>query len=213
MGTVVQELRQAGVRLGASCLGVALLAAIIAAGPVWAGMGDSVGAASGAGAKTSAASAEVSASQFSFASIDGGNIDLADYRGQPILVVNTASLCGFTPQYDDLQALYDQYSGRGLMVLAVPSDDFRQELASADAVKEFCSVNFDLSLPMTDITHVKGPEAHPFYRWVASDAGFIPGWNFNKVLIGPEGQVLGTWGSAVKPMSAAIVSQITPLLK
>lgn len=158
-------------------------------------------------------SSAATANQFSFTSIEGGTIDLADHAGHPILVVNTASLCGFTPQYDDLQALYDRYSGQGLMVLAVPSDDFRQELASADAVKEFCAVNFDLTLPMTDITSVKGPGAHPFYRWLAVEAGFTPGWNFNKVLIGPNGDVLGTWGSAVKPMSEAIVSKIQPLLK
>jgi glutathione peroxidase len=150
---------------------------------------------------------------FSFASIDGGMIDLADHSGRPILVVNTASLCGFTPQYDELQALHDRFAARGLLVLAVPSDDFRQELASAEAVKEFCAVNFDLTLPMTDITSVKGANAHPFYRWVAAETGFVPGWNFNKVLIGPEGAVLGTWGSAVKPMSQSIVGKIEPLLK
>jgi glutathione peroxidase len=159
------------------------------------------------------ASATAAANQFSFPSIEGGTINLADHAGHPILVVNTASLCGYTPQYDDLQALYDRYSGQGLMVLAVPSDDFRQELASADAVKEFCAVNFDLTMPMTDITPVLGPDAHPFYRWLAREAGFTPGWNFNKVLIGPKGDVLGTWGSVVKPMSQPIVSMIEPLLK
>lgn len=157
--------------------------------------------------------ASLAGNAFSFASIDGGTINLADHRGAPILVVNTASLCGFTPQYDELQALHDHYAARGLLVLAVPSDDFRQELANAEAVKEFCTVNFDLTLPMTDITSVKGPGAHPFYRWLAAEAGFTPGWNFNKVLIGPEGEVLGTWGSAVKPMSQTIVAKIEPMLK
>ena len=156
---------------------------------------------------------DLAGSAFSFASIDGGSINLADHRGAPILVVNTASLCGFTPQYDALQALHDRYAARGLLVLAIPSDDFQQELASAQAVKEFCAVNFDLTLPMTDITSVKGPGAHPFYRWLATEAGFTPGWNFNKVLIGAEGEVLGTWGSAVNPMSQTIVAKIEPLLK
>lgn len=92
-----------------------------------------------------------------FASIDGGTLDLADWVGQPVLVVNTASQCAFTGQYDQLQTLYDRYRSQGLIVLAVPSDDFRQELASADQVKEFCAMNFDLDLPMTDITPVQEP--------------------------------------------------------
>lgn len=145
---------------------------------------------------------------FTFTSIDGGTINLDQYRGHPVLVVNTASMCAYTPQYDDLQALYDTYSAKGLTVLAVPSDDFAQELATGEQVKEFCSVNFNLTLPMTDITHVKGGDAHPFYQWLAKDTGFVPQWNFNKVLIGPEGEILGTWGSSVKPASGAIVSQI-----
>jgi glutathione peroxidase len=159
------------------------------------------------------ARAGAAASGFSFGSIDGGVIDLEDWRGKPVLVVNTASLCGFAGQFDDLQALHDRYSPRGLRVLAVPSDDFNQELADAAAVKEYCAVNFDLTLPMTDITPVRGPEAHPFYRWLAAEHGFTPGWNFNKVLLGPGGEVLGTWGASVKPLSAAITGQITPHLR
>lgn len=149
---------------------------------------------------------------FRFTSIDGEEMSMAAWRGKPVLVVNTASLCGFTPQYDDLQALHDQYSKAGLVVLAVPSDDFRQELASEAEVKEFCAVNFDLTLPMTEITHVKGPEAHPFYQWLAAEHGFTPGWNFNKVLIGPDGDLVEAWGSTVKPQSKTIVSKIEPLL-
>lgn len=143
-----------------------------------------------------------------FEAIEGGTIDIADWKGKPVLVVNTASRCGFTPQYDELQALYDTYKDRGLMVLAVPSQDFKQELANDKAVAEFCEVNFDLTLPMTTITHVKGPDAHPFYKWVAAQAGFVPGWNFNKVLIGPDGRVHGFWGAPVKPMSDAITKQV-----
>lgn len=157
--------------------------------------------------------AAAAASGFSFDSIDGGRINLDDWRGKPVLVVNTASLCGFARQFDDLQALHDRYGKRGLLVLAVPSDDFNQELADAAAVKEYCAVNFDLTLPMTNITHVKGASAHPFYKWLAAQHGFTPGWNFNKVLIGPEGEVLGTWGSATKPTARAITRQIEPLLR
>jgi glutathione peroxidase len=149
---------------------------------------------------------------YRFDSIDGGTIDLDAFKGRPVLVVNTASLCGFAPQFDDLQALHDQYSKRGLVVLAVPSDDFKQELGSAEEVKEYCAANFDLTIPMTDITPVTGAQAHPFYAWLAKDEGFVPGWNFNKVLLGAEGEVLGTWGSVTKPTSRAIVDKITPLL-
>lgn len=147
-----------------------------------------------------------------FPSIDGGTLKLENWRGQPVLVVNTASRCGFTPQYEGLQALYDRYRGRGLVVLAVPSNDFRQELSSAEKVKEFCELTYGLDLPMTDITHVKGPQAHPFYKAVREATGFQPGWNFNKVLIGPQGAVVATWGSTARPESRAIVGKIEPLL-
>lgn len=153
------------------------------------------------------------AAGFSFTSIDGGQIDLADWRGTPVLVVNTASLCGFAGQFDDLQALHDDYGARGLLVLAVPSNDFNQELADAQAIKDYCAIRFDLTLPMTEITTVRGPEAHPFYQWMAQAHGFTPAWNFNKVLIGPEGEVLGTWGASTNPRSAAITRQIEPLLR
>lgn len=143
-----------------------------------------------------------------FASIDGGAYALDDWRGHPVLVANTASLCAFTPQYDDLQALYDRYRDDGLVVLAVPSDDFRQELGSEAEVKEFCELTYGLDLPMTVIEHVRGPQAHPFYAWVEDQTGFVPGWNFNKVLIGADGTVLGTWGSRPGPTSAAITGAI-----
>ena len=182
-----QMLRRAFVMTGLSVLGLCLLPAAV---PV-----------------------QAATAGFSFASIDGGRIDLNDWRGKPVLVVNTASMCGFAGQFDDLQALHDRYAARGLLVLAVPSDDFNQELADAAAVKEYCAINFDLTLPMTDITHVRGAKAHPFYAWLAAEHGFTPRWNFNKVLIGPQGDVLGTWGASVKPTSRAITAQIEPLLR
>lgn len=149
---------------------------------------------------------------FSFPSIDGGTIDLDTFRGNPVLVVNTASLCGFASQFDDLQALHDSYSDRGLVVLAVPSDDFRQELASAAEVKEYCAVNFDLTIPMTDITPVTGDAAHPFYKWLAETEGFTPGWNFNKVLLDGEGDVVATWGSVMRPTAKPVTDRIEALL-
>ena len=147
-----------------------------------------------------------------FPAIEGGTLRMDDWRGRPVLVVNTASLCGFVGQFDDLQSLHDSHGARGLVVLAVPSDDFRQELEDAAAVKDFCTLTYDLTLPMTDILHVKGPKAHPFYRWMAEAHGFVPGWNFNKVLIGPAGEVAGTWGSMPKPTARAITGRIEALL-
>jgi glutathione peroxidase len=149
---------------------------------------------------------------YTFAGIDGGQIDLDDYRGKPVLVVNTASLCGFAGQYDDLQALHDRYGPRGLLVLAVPSDDFAQELADETAVKEFCAVNFDLTLPMTAITPVTGTAAHPFYAMLRDSYGFEPAWNFNKVLLGPDGQLVESWGSGINPTSRQVTRAIEALL-
>jgi glutathione peroxidase len=143
-----------------------------------------------------------------FPSIDGGTLAIEDWRGQPVLVVNTASQCGFTYQYDGLQAIYERYQDRGLVVLAVPSDDFRQELDSAEEVKEFCEINFGLTFPMTDISKVRGKDAHPFFRALKSETGFEPKWNFNKVLLAPDGSVAGTWGSATRPEAPAITRLI-----
>ncbi len=149
---------------------------------------------------------------YTFASIDGGALDLDDWRGKPVLVVNTASLCAFAPQFDDLQTLQDRYGAQGLVVLAVPSDDFRQELDSGAEVKSFCATNFDLTLPMTDITSVIGPSAHPFYAWLRDAHGVEPGWNFNKVLIGPDGAYVASWGSNTNPVAQAITRKIEQLL-
>ena len=149
---------------------------------------------------------------FEFASIDGGVLDTDDWKGRPVLVVNTASLCAFTPQYEGLQALHDTYADQGLVVLAVPSDDFRQELADENAVKDFCEVNFSLTLPMSEITHVKGRAAHPFYKWLADAHGFTPRWNFNKVLPAPDGTLAATFGSGTRPDAAPITSRIEALL-
>ncbi len=148
-----------------------------------------------------------------FASIDGGSLALTDWQGQPVLVVNTASQCAFTRQYRGLQDLYDKYRDRGLIVLAVPSDDFRQELATNAEVKEFCELQYGIDMPMTGITHVKGSDAHPFYRTLRTETGFAPGWNFNKVLIGPDGRVAGTFGSGVAPLSSKITDPIEAMLE
>lgn len=156
--------------------------------------------------------AQASDRDFVFPSIDGGTLNMADWEGQPVLVVNTASQCGFTGQYDGLQALYDRYREEGLIVLAVPSDDFNQELGSAEEVKEFCEMNFGLDMPMSDITRVKGRKAHPFYQDVRAQTGFVPRWNFNKVLVAADGEVVATWGSRTKPMSPKITGEVERLL-
>lgn len=169
-------------------------------------------AVSGGLAAARAAAALPAAEALRFGSIDGGTLDLADWRGRPVLVVNTASGCGFTPQYEGLQALWERYRDRGLVVLAVPSDDFGQELADEAAVRAFCAVNFDLDLPMTTITRVRGADAHPLYRWLAEAHGFVPRWNFAKALIGPDGGFVQSWGSSVEPESEAITRRIEALL-
>ena len=148
-----------------------------------------------------------------FASIDGGTLSLEDWRGRPVLVTNTASRCAFTRQYDELQALYDRYRDRGLVVLAVPSNDFRQELATAEEVKDFCEVNFGLDIPMTDITSVRGETAHPFYRALKAETDFEPSWNFNKVLIGGDGHFVAAWGPTVRPDAGPIVERIEALIE
>ena len=148
-----------------------------------------------------------------FDSIDGGKIDLEDYLGRPVLVVNTASLCAFAGQLTDLQALSDRYAGQGILVLAVPSNDFDQELADAAAVKDYCTANFGLTIPMTDITQVMGKGAHPFYAMLKAEYGFSPRWNFNKVLLGPDGAMLDSWGSNTRPTAVAITGPIEALLK
>lgn len=137
--------------------------------------------------------------EVSLPNIDGGAHETRDWAGHPVLLVNTASQCGYTPQYAALQQVHEAYGPRGLIVMATPSDDFLQELNSNEAVKEFCDVNYGLTLPMTDIIRVTGPQAHPLYRWLKTDYNFQPRWNFNKVLIGKDGTVIDTFRSGTKP--------------
>jgi glutathione peroxidase len=159
-----------------------------------------------------AATPSIAGQDFTFSSIDGGTIALSDWAGRPVLVANTASLCAFTPQYEGLQALYDRYREQGLIVLAVPSDAFRQELDSAEEVKDFCELTYGIDMPMTDITDVTGGDAHPFYRWLAQEHGVTPAWNFAKVLIGPDGAYVADWGPTVNPLSRDIAGEIEALL-
>ena len=143
-----------------------------------------------------------------FASIDGGTIDTEQWQGKPYLVINTASRCGFTKQYAGLQKLYDEYRIQGFGMIAVPSDDFKQELDSDAEVKSFCELNYGINMPMSKTMSVRGSEAHPFFKEVKAISGFVPNWNFNKILIGGDGKVVGTWGSTTKPMAVKLTKAI-----
>jgi glutathione peroxidase len=151
------------------------------------------------------------AAEFRFEGLDGTPIALADFAGSPVLVVNTASRCGFVDQFGGLQALYDRYRDRGLTVIGVPSNSFYQELRSADAVKEFCEVNFAIDFPMTEITAVTGGSAHPFYAW-ARDQGAGPMWNFHKILIDGDGRIVDSFGATTPPDAPRLTSAIEALL-
>ena len=159
--------------------------------------------------------AESNAHGFSFSTVDGEPLPLARFRGKPVLLVNTASFCGYTPQYAELEALHQRYAGRGLVVLGVPSNDFgAQEPGSASEIKEFCSTNYHVTFPLTAKERVLGPEAHPLYRWIEAELGEagVPRWNFHKYLVGPDGSLAGAWPSAVKPLAPEIVEEIERLL-
>jgi glutathione peroxidase len=153
----------------------------------------------------------MSAYDFSFVSIDGKPLPLAAYRGKAVLVVNTASFCGFTPQYEGLQTLWERYRNKGLIVLGVPSNDFgQQEPGSEKEIKEFCQVNFNVDFPLTRKEKVIGGDAHPFYRWAAAELGegASPRWNFHKYLIGPSGAIAEVFPSKVEPLSAGLLRAI-----
>jgi glutathione peroxidase len=160
-------------------------------------------------------SAGEDAYRFEFMSIDGDKLPLQAWRGRPVLVVNTASYCGYTPQYGDLQALWQRYRRRGLVVLGVPSNDFGgQEPGSAAEIKQFCAAGYAVDFPLTEKYRVLGSDAHPFYRWIAEELGEAgtPRWNFHKYLVGSGGQLVGTWPSLVGPTDLRITSEIERLL-
>ncbi len=151
---------------------------------------------------------------FKINSITGEIINLKDYQNKLVLVVNTASYCGFTKQYDDLQLLWEKYRSDGLIVLGVPSNSFNQEKKADTEIKEFCDVNFNIDFPMTTITEVKGENSHEIFKWAEKNYGksAIPKWNFHKILINKEGKVEDTYNSFTKPMSKKITSKIESLL-
>ena len=147
-------------------------------------------------------------------SITGEIINFKEYENKAVLVVNTASYCGFTNQYEELQKLWDNYKSKGLIVLGVPSNTFNQEKKKNDEIKKFCEVNFNINFPLSTITEVKGNNAHSLYKWAKDNHGksAIPKWNFHKILINKEGKVEDTFSSFTKPMSEKLVNKIENIL-
>ena len=151
---------------------------------------------------------------FKIESITGEVIDFNNYRNKVFLIVNTASYCGFTKQYDELQELWDTYKSRGLIVLGVPSNSFNQEKKNNSEIKEFCEVNFNIDFPLSTITDVKGDDAHEIFKWAKDNHGksAIPKWNFHKILINKEGKVEETFASFTKPLSKKIIKKLEEIL-
>lgn len=155
---------------------------------------------------------------FSFTDIDGTDLPLSRYKGKVVMVVNTASKCGFTGQYAGLEKLYQEYRDRGLVIVGIPSNDFgQQEPGSAEQIKKFCTDNFKITFPLTEKTVVTGDQAHPFYKWAAEKGvGSLlaekPRWNFHKYVIDRDGHLVGSFASATTPDSDKIKTLLDALL-
>ncbi len=151
---------------------------------------------------------------FKIESITGEVIDLKDFSNKVILLVNTASYCGFTNQYAELQNLWDNYKSKGLVVIGVPSNSFNQEKKENKDVKKFCEVNFNINFPLTAITEVKGKNSHEIFEWAKNNYGSsaIPKWNFHKILINRDGKIVDTFNSFTKPTSKKILDKIEKIL-
>ena len=155
------------------------------------------------------------ATDFSFKGLEGKNINLANYKGKVILVVNVASRCGFTNQYEGLQSLWEKYKNNDLVVIGVPSNNFRQEPGTNKDIKDFCETTFGINFPVTEKLNVVGANAHPFFIWAVKNygSGAIPRWNFHKIIIGKNGKVADTFTSITKPSSKRFISLIEKELK
>mgnify|MGYP001396417440 CR=1 FL=1 len=156
-----------------------------------------------------------SAYDFEFKSIDGTSMPLAKFSNKALLVVNTASFCGFTKQYSELQTLWSRYKDKGFIVLGVPSNDFgQQEPGTETEIKEFCEINFNIDFPMTAKEQVKGENAHPFYKWAISKKGALskPRWNFHKYLINSNGEIIDWFSSPTSPLSNRLIQSVEAAL-
>ncbi len=153
--------------------------------------------------------------EFIFNSIDGDEIKLKDFKNKIIVVVNVASRCGYTPQYEDLQKLWTHYKKQDLVVIGVPTNNFKQEPGSNNEIKNFCETNFGVDFPMTEKINVIGKDAHPFYKWARKNHGIsaIPKWNFHKIIIGKNGKIIDTFASFTKPSSSKFVNLIENEIK
>ena len=143
------------------------------------------------------------------------NINLSDFKGKVILIVNTASKCGFTKQFKDLETLYETYKEKGLVIIGVPSDDFgKQEFSSQEDIANFCKLNYGVSFPMTKKETIVGKNAHPFYVWARKTLGFVaaPHWNFHKYLINRKGELIDYFSSITSPKSAKLISAVEKAL-
>jgi glutathione peroxidase len=148
---------------------------------------------------------------FTLTGIDGKQMALDSYRGKVVLVVNTASECGYTPQYEGLEALWKEYEGQGLVIVGVPSNDFGgQEPGKAEEIVQFCKLNYGVTFPLADKTVVKGANAHALYQWAAKEAGMLgrPKWNFHKYLFGKNGQFVDWFSSQTEPLAPKLVKSI-----
>jgi glutathione peroxidase len=156
------------------------------------------------------AMSRITAYGFSFPALKGGNIRLADYAGKPLLVVNTASLCGFTPQYAGLQELWTQFHDRGLTIIGVPSNDFGgQEPGGTTDIAETAEHTYHVTFPIAAKTSVKGPNAHPFYKWAAAERpADLPSWNFHKYLVGRDGHIADAFSSRIEPTDTRVATAI-----
>ena len=155
------------------------------------------------------------ATDFSFKSVDGSALNLAEHKGKVIVVVNVASRCGFTNQYEGLQTLWKTYKDKGVLVVGVPSNNFRQEPGSNKEIKDFCEATFGINFPITEKQNVLGSDAHPFFIWAKKNygSGAIPKWNFHKIIIGKNGKVVETLASITKPSSKKFISIIEQEIK
>lgn len=159
--------------------------------------------------------AGANAHDFSFTTIEGQPMALKDFAGKAVLVVNTASLCGFTPQYKGLQALWERYEDKGLVVLGVPSNDFgRQEPGSSEEIKDFCETNYFITFPLAEKEVVKGDRAHPFYKWARAELGMLaaPKWNFHKYLVGPDGRLVDWFATTTDPLDKDVIAAVEAVL-
>ena len=152
---------------------------------------------------------------FQFKGIDGKIIKLSNYQNKVIVVVNVASRCGFTNQYDDLQRLWTSYRDKGLVIVGIPTNNFKQEPGSNSEIKDFCETNFDISFPMSEKTNVIGNDSHPFFNWAKENYGLgaVPKWNFHKIIIGKDGKVANTFASITNPSSKKFINSVEKEIK